>query len=126
MNTTHESAAKVLAPEDVRIGTYVAVLDVVQEMIVGTAVESWSSNPPEVVRVRTMPCDCEFCGHVTPMRVIAVCLPYVFVRKPGPGKGECRTIDIRRYRLAELAQDYGRAAFKTLSRQLTEKAAKTA
>jgi hypothetical protein len=97
--------AKVLAPEDVRAGDYVALLHVVGELPsflwcggIGTI------RPDEPVRVPFVPND----GGV-PLRVRSVCLPFILVKGPS---GDARHLDVRRHRLARLDRAHARAAWK--------------
>lgn len=100
--------AKPLAPEEVRPGDYVAVLD--QEYQYPAIV--WFYEPPmgresEVIRVRIRPPE-----TVAPLRVIDACLPFVFVKPP---KGEGQTLDLRAVRLARLDRDYARRVCELLA-----------
>jgi hypothetical protein len=106
--------ARALAPEEIRRGDYVTALYVVSEW------PSWfwcddSPHPrEEVVRICTTPA-CE----PTPMKVRAVCLPFVLVKLPC---GERRTLDLRRCRLARLDRRYARNAWRAF-RKRAKKAA---
>lgn len=100
--------AKPLAPEDVRPGDYVAVLD---EQYEYPAVV-WYCEPPmgrenEVIRVRIRPTE-----DGGPLRVIDACLPFVFVKPP---KGSGRTLDLRAVRLARLDRGYARRVCESLA-----------
>jgi hypothetical protein len=97
--------ARALPPEDIRRGDYVALLYEVFEY------PSWfwcddSALLPreEVVRIRYTPRD-----EAAPLKVRAVCLPFVLVREPS---GRERTLDVRRVRLARLDREYAAAAWK--------------
>jgi hypothetical protein len=98
------SLAKALAPEDVRAGDYVAVLDEVCEMPSFFWDDCMATAREEVVRIQYMPD-----GDAAPMRVRGVCLPYVLVKQPHGGS---RTLDVRKSRLARLDRRYARAAWK--------------
>lgn len=99
--------AKPLAPEDLRVGDCVAVLDEEHEW----AAASWYCDPPlgaePVIRVRMRPSD-----PVGPLRVIAACLPFVFAK---PLRGDPITLDLRGVRLARLD-----ASFFDLAERATE------
>ncbi|MEN0110181.1 MAG: hypothetical protein AAF805_05620 [Planctomycetota bacterium] len=101
--------AKTLAPEDVRPGDDVAVLDREWEW----PAHGCGYDPPiggePVLRVRLRPHDA-----TPPLRVVAVCLPYVFVEPP---RGEPRTLDVRAVRLARLDGGYARRVRKALKRR---------
>jgi hypothetical protein len=99
------TTAKVLAPEDVRAGDYVALLHVIHELPsffwcggMGTM------RPDEPVRIPFVPNN----GGV-PLRVRSICLPFILVKAP---TGKLRNLDVRRYRLARLDRAHARAAWK--------------
>lgn len=102
---TDSKVAKVLAPEDVRAGDYVAVLQVVYELPsflwcgeIGTV------RHDEPVRIPLMPRQ----GGV-PLQVRSVCLPFILVKTPS---GTLRNLDVRRHQLARLDRDYARIVWK--------------
>jgi hypothetical protein len=114
MSTREHMMAKALAPEDIRAGSYVAILDVMEEYLpVWCLLEPYQKAPTEPLRFRWLPCDRGFCNQLAPMKVVEACLPFVFVRT---AKGEHRTLDVRRHRLAQLPEDYGRKVFKLVKR----------
>ncbi len=97
--------ARALAPEDVRRGQYVSMLYMVDEAVPFFAEpESWRSPTP--LRYLLLPC-----GGMTPMRVLDVCLPFVFVRGAWGGHA---TLDVRQHKLARVSRRFGRLAFKRL------------
>lgn len=94
--------AKTLAPEELRVGEHVAVLNEVVEF----ASFCWSADPallppsePVRIKVRTQ-------EPGTPLRVRAVCLPFVLVKLPC---GRARTLDVRGCQLVRLDQDFAKA-----------------
>jgi len=102
---TELTTAKVLAPEDVRAGDYVALLHEVHEILsfwwcggIGTI------RPDDPVRIPFIPKN----GGV-PFRVRSVCLPFILVKAPS---GQLRSLDVRRYRLARLDRTHALAAWK--------------
>ena len=106
--------AKVLAPEDVRVGDYIAVLDEVYEY----PAIVWLCDPPltdqeEIVRVRLRPRE-----TAPPLRVLDACLPYVFVKPP---RGKPKTLDLRSCRLARLDRDYAKHVWKELGKKPSKK-----
>lgn len=102
---TDSKMAKVLAPEDVRAGDYVAVLHVVYELPSFLwCGESSTVRLDEPVRVPFMPKQ----GGV-PLRVRSVCLPFILVKTPS---GTLRNLDVRRHQLARLDRDYARIVWK--------------
>lgn len=90
--------AKTLAPEDVRRGDYVAVLDTEYEFpkIVWQC-DSGAWGESQVIRVRLRPREGE-----PLLRVYEVCVPFVFVEPPN---GAPSTIDLRSSRIARLDPD---------------------
>lgn len=97
---------RALAPEDIRPGDYVAVLHEVYEYPTWFWCDGGLALPrEEAVRVRFTPPD-----DAAPLKVEAVCLPFVLVRQ---ACGRHRTIDVRRRPLARLAKSYGAAAWRT-------------
>jgi len=52
------------------------------------------------------------CGDVSPMKVIAVCIPYILVKDQ---YDEARTLDTRRYDLVQVSDAYARKAYKNAS-----------
>jgi hypothetical protein len=104
-DTDCPTLARVLAPEDVRPGDFVAVLDELYEIPSYLWREDAALHPrDELVRIRVMPTQ-----DNPPHKVKSVCLPFVLTKNPA---GERRTLDLRRARLARLDRDFGRAAWK--------------
>ncbi len=99
MTITQTYVVRRIAPEDIRPGTYIAILD---------QVEMPCFCAPDDAKPRWEPSDAPY-----PRRVVAVCLPFVFAADPW---GEFATLDIRRVRLAGLPGDYGQIAFGSLRR----------
>jgi hypothetical protein len=97
--------ARSLAPEDIRPGDYVAVLHEIYEFPTWFWCDGGFALPrDEAVRVRFTPHD-----DAAPLKVQAVCLPFVLVKQPCGGQ---RTIDVRRRPLARLAKTYGKSAWR--------------
>ena len=101
--------AKSLAAEDIHCGDIVAVLDMVYEF----PSFLWNSEPhllapeePVCVRLRA-----DHTGK--PLKVKAICLPYVLVKAPS---GRYSTIDMRRCRVVRLSKGYAATAWKQLRR----------
>ncbi|TWT76818.1 hypothetical protein Pla123a_22410 [Posidoniimonas polymericola] len=95
--------AKTLAPEELRVGEYVAVLNEVVE--VGSF--CWNADPsllppdqPVRIVIRSQ-------EPGTPLRVRSICLPFVLVKRPC---GQHRTLDVRGCQLVRLDRVYARAA----------------
>jgi hypothetical protein len=104
------SLAKALAPEDVRAGDFVAVLDEICELPSFFWCDGGALLPrDELVRIRYTPT-----SEAVPLKVKGVCLPYVLVKQPRGGK---RTLDVRKSRLARLDRRYARAAWKAYKKR---------
>lgn len=99
--------ARPLAPEDVRRGQFVSMLFMVDEVVpLFAEPQPWRSAAP--VRYQLLPC-----VGTTPMRVLDVCLPFVFVFGAWGGHA---TLDVRQHKLARVSRRFGRLAFKRLRR----------
>jgi hypothetical protein len=106
--------AKVLAPEDVRVGDYVALLHVVCEMPSFWWRDGINATRPEVpVRIPLMVEN----GGV-PLEVRSVCLPFVLVKSPA---GELRNLDVRRHGLARLDPRHAMTAWKACKKSQPER-----
>jgi hypothetical protein len=104
------SIAKPLAPEDVRPGDYVALLDELYELPSYWWCEDAALHPrDELVRIRLLPTQ-----ENQPLKVKSVCLPFVLAKQP---TGERRTLDLRRCRLARLNRKYAAAAWKAYKKK---------
>ncbi len=97
-----------LPPEDVRPGDYVAVLRESHEFINIFALCDPLLGRETTVRVTLTPDEAG-----VPLRVVAVCLPFVLVEDGGE---KHRTLDLRRHAIARLDEDYARKAMKRLRR----------
>lgn len=102
--------AATLAGEDVACGQYVAVLN----ETVAVPSYMWdgcgSSLPPqELVRLKIIP---DHAG--VPLKVVAVCLPFVYVKTPSRA---VFTIDTRRVQLVRLDRRCARLVWKQLRRR---------
>ncbi len=107
METTQNiSVARPLAPEDIRRGQYVAILHVLIELLPELCASDIAIRPPKPVSTLWLPFDDD-----EPLKVRQVCLPFVLAKKPD---GKARTLDVRRYRLALLPDEYGKKVFKLL------------
>ena len=102
-------AARV-AGEDIRQGDYVTVLNEALEFMSFLWNGSGAALPPdELVRVSYTPSDA---GQ--PYKVYAVCLPFVYVKRP---RGGIETIDIRQKQLVRLDRKSGRAVWKRMRKK---------
>ncbi len=107
LNLQMESGSGVsrpVAPEDLRPGDYVTALHVITE----ECAAPWEREPgqPVVARFACLP------DKVAPALVLEVCLPFALVQT---AEGKARVIDVRRYRLARVAETFGRLVFARLA-----------
>jgi hypothetical protein len=105
-----QSVAKPLAPEDIRRGDYLAVLDEVYEY----PSFYWDSDatlfpPHELIRLRFLPRE-----ESPPLKVVSVCLPFVLTREPN---GTHHTLDLRRLRVARLSRRFATRARKAFKKK---------
>ena len=114
LTSSRLNVARRLSPDDIEVGIYVAVLRETCEYVRGCCSDMPRASPLFTERIDTMPDE----DDVGPLKVVGACLPYVLAQKPD---GTCRTLDVRRFALACLAPEYGKAAF----RRLKPKAEKT-
>jgi len=101
--------AQTLAPEEIRPGDFVAILHEVCEL----PSYMWCGDAAllprdELVRIRLMPS-----AEAVPLKVRAVCLPFVLAKEPA---GRRRTLDVRRCRLARLDWTYAKEAWSAYRR----------
>ena len=101
--------ASTVAPEDLRRGEFVAVLNRIYEApsFLWPCTESLAPDEPVRIRWRTRE------GGL-PLKVSAICLPFVFLKTP---KGRYRSIDVRQVDLVRLNGEYARFVWKQLRRQ---------
>ena len=105
--------SKPLAPEDIRPGSYVAILSTVVEYMPSSLF--CECRDPRTSPVRSV----WITADASPLKVEAVCLPFVLVSGV---KGEHSTLDVRRCTLAGLSDRYAAKAFKRLSKAATKPA----
>jgi hypothetical protein len=111
---SHTTVAARIAGEDIKRGDYVTVLNDIFELPSFLWCCSSSTLPPdEPVRSRYMAREA---GQ--PFKVIAVCLPFVYAKRP-PGK--LHTIDTRRQQLVRLDPESGRCVWKRMRKMLKSK-----
>lgn len=107
--TEATTIAASVAPEDLKCGDFVAVLTEVIEYPSFLWFDLVGSERAELVRVRCIPS-----GAGMPLKVKAICLPFVFVKLP---TGQSETIDIRKVQLVRLNECYGKTVWKDLRKQ---------
>lgn len=99
-----------VAAEDLACGDMVAVLHEIAEypsFLWGR--DSQLLAPEQPVRVRWRPLQ-----PGTPLKVVAICLPFVFLRDP---RGTYQTVDVRSCELVRLQRDYARLVWRKLGKQ---------
>jgi hypothetical protein len=101
------SIAKPLAPEDLAVGSHVAVLSIMTEHLTIAAIcgdeSPWQKRG--LLRTRWLP----VCDVGAPLRVVRICLPFVLVER---ADGKSETLDVRRVQVALLSDDFARKAIK--------------
>ncbi|TWU39496.1 hypothetical protein [Novipirellula artificiosorum] len=121
MKTTTESRSKTvttvaarIAGEDIAKGDYVTILSEITELPSYLWDRSGISQPiDELVRLRYLP---RAAGE--PHRVVAVCLPFVYAKRP---KGNLIAFDTRQQQLVRLDRANGRSLWKQLGKTTKKK-----
>ncbi len=100
------SAVRLLAPEDIQVGDFVAILSVRIDL------PSFLWPCRDSLRVdELISLDFTSGGSAVPLKVTSVCLPYVLTRAPD---GTPNMLDVRRQRLGRLSNHFARKACKAL------------
>jgi hypothetical protein len=107
--TGDTTTAASVAAEDLKRGEFVAVLSQIVEFPSFLWSHCLPSEQGEVVRIRCTPADTG-----VPLKVKAICLPYVFVKPP---TGPCHTIDVRHVQLVRLNERYAKLVWKNVRKQ---------
>ena len=96
-----------IAGEDLACGDYIVLLNETVDFpsFLWDACGA-SLSPHELVRLRVVPSNAGY-----PLRVIAICLPFVYAKTPG---GETTTIDTRRTQLVRLHRKCAKVIWKEL------------
>lgn len=100
---------RVLAPEDIRPGKYIAVMHEIGEYLPLVCAGDQDWRRVELLRVLWLPQD-----ESVPLRVSQVCLPFVLVEQPD---GKCCTFDTRRYRVAKVPRKYAQNVWRRLRKR---------
>ena len=115
--TSNTDLARCLAAEDLRCGDFVAILEVVCEY----PSFLWSFDPqvlspsePVCMRWRSP-------DGGNPLRVKAICLPYVLAKEPN---GKHKSLDLRQCRLVRLSPGYAQMAWKKFRKKRKKKRAR--
>ncbi len=113
-NTSQTTVAARIAGEDINRGDYVTVLNEIVELPSFLwSCSSVSLAADEPVRTRYLPRDA---GQ--PYKVIAVCLPFVYTKRP---RGGVVAIDTRQQQLVRLDYDSGRSVWRQIRKGLKKK-----
>ncbi len=101
--------ARIVAPEDLSAGDYVAVLNETREYPSFLWLcDSYALPPHEPVRIRWRSLD-----NGVPLRIVDVCLPFVLIKRPCGGH---QVLDTGRCQFVRLSRGYAKRAWKALSR----------
>lgn len=104
--TQTTSVAATVAPEDLHCGDYVAVLNETFEW------PSFLCGDASLVTTDETGCvRCQFKGDGRPLKVKAICLPFVFVKPP---HGASFTLDVRSTQFVRLQVEYAKTVRKQL------------
>jgi hypothetical protein len=110
--TARESyVSRSLPAEDLRCGDFVAILHEIVEWpsFFWCCADPQLLPPDEPVRLVTRASDAG-----TPLKVKAISLPFVFVKRPCGGH---LALDVRHHRLVRLSESYAREVWKTMSKR---------
>jgi hypothetical protein len=107
LSPCESTLAELVAGEDLRCGDFVATLTQTSEL----PSYLWDGgdytlSPQELVRLKYTPCDA---GH--PKKIIAICLPFVYVVQPDRSP---MTLDLRRTQLVRLDSACARKVWKAM------------
>ena len=103
------SLAATVAPEDLRCGDYVALLNEIFEFPAFLCSDSAFAEHGETIRIQLQASDAG-----KPLKVKAICLPFVFVKTASRKR---QTIDVRQAQLVRLDRQYGRKVWKKMRRK---------
>src|ERR1043166_2926153 len=112
-----------VAPEDIRVGDYLASMNDVNQFVLRACEPDWqagldgAAKPPQLHLVRVRMAD----PFPEVLRVLAVGLPFVLVEDP---QGIISLITCRLSDVARLPPELGRRAMRTLDRRRRKEAAK--
>ncbi len=101
--TKQISLARVIAPEDLAPGIFINILHDIDESVPFLTSCETPLTPPRVTTYVSIPQ-----WATGPLRVLAVCLPFVLVEFDC---GMKRQLDVRRASLVRVPEEYGRVAF---------------
>jgi len=109
MTTQSLTMAASVASEDLKRGEFVAVLNDIVELPAFDYCDRPSADPQNTIRVR-------YCGldAGTPMKIKAICLPFVFVMRADEAPA---TLDVRQVQLVRLNRMYAKKVWKILKQE---------
>lgn len=110
MDTITESLAAIVAPEDIRVGDYIAPMNDIDQFPMRPCDEAWNPGRPPRLVVATV----KTVAYPRVLRVLAVALPYVLVEDVG---GERQLVTVRLNEFARLPEEVGRLALVDLDRR---------
>jgi hypothetical protein len=110
---TEITVSKLLPPEDVRPGDFITLLRETCEFL-----NLWAACDPLMKREPMLRAEFTAKDAGVPLRVVAVCLPFVLVEDVSQTH---RTLDLRRQVVARLDENYARKAMKRLGRARAER-----
>ncbi|WP_437229698.1 hypothetical protein SH661x_001578 [Planctomicrobium sp. SH661] len=111
VTTTCEiTLARPLAPEEVRCGQYVTILDEIVEWpsFMWCNAEA-AGRPQDLIRMKIKSSE----GGI-PLRVKSICLPFVSVQTH---LQQIQVLDLRRVQLVRLSREFGKSVWKALAKQ---------
>ncbi len=113
LKTERTSLAVRVAPEDLKIGDFVAVLNEIAEYPAIVWCDPGVDAADDLVRV-------QFCATDAgmPLKIKALCLPFVYVASP---VGATQTLDLRRIQLVRLKKRYSKTIWKDLRKKSSRK-----
>jgi hypothetical protein len=108
--SSETNVSRSLAAEDLRCGDFVGIL----YEIVQWPSFFWSGDPQLLPPDDLVSLRCRASDGGTPLKVKAICLPFVFVKKPG---GQHRILDVRQHQLVRLSSDYAVPVWKAMGKR---------
>ena len=118
-DTQLQTVSRRLAPEDIQVGNFVTILQQVLEL----PTFLWLGETAAVDRERPVAYRHTPANSGEPLKVLAVCLPFVYVENTS---GEPATLEVRRSELAELPASYVEVIRRKRKKIIAKAARKTA
>ena len=108
---TEIQMARLIAPEDIVRGQYLVIMGEIEEIEPFFCTSDLLEKQSLPIRYERM------CGYIEPIRVLAVCVPFILIRYV---TGQVRSLDCRQTRFARVDAAYGQLvwrAHRTLSKR---------